>query len=402
MEIRPIFSALLRSKTGPILIALQIAVTLAVAVNAAFVVMQRVEKISRPTGMDVDSLIAIVSVGFGPEYDNRSSIREDIEALRALPGVVDAVPINQVPLSGGGDAGGYRSDPATPEHEEINANNYYSDEHIIETLGLKLVAGRRFRPEEVHYREPNSRRAADVAIITQALADELFPDGDALGKPMYSGQGDPMTVIGIVERMHGAWVSWDGLERVVLRPEVFLSGYTIYMIRAEDGLRDTLMPQVEDTLSQLNDDRILRRLMAHSEVVARSYSRDRAMAVILVTVTVLFVAITALGIVGLASFTVSQRTKQIGTRRAIGARRLQILRYFLVENAMITTGGIIAGAGLALAFNVWLVTEFELPKLEFVFLLGGVVSVLLLGQLAVLGPARRAAAVPPAVATRTV
>ena len=147
---------------------------------------------------------------------------------------------------------------------------------------------------------------------------------------------------------------------------------------------------------------IVRSLKSHEEIVARSYSRDRAMTVILTIVIALLIAITTLGIVGLASFSVSQRTKQIGTRRAIGARRGQILRYFLVENWMITTAGIALGGVLAMVFNYWLVTEYELAKLGFGYLVGGMAGLLLLGQLAVLLPARRASHIAPAIATRSV
>ncbi|MEM9058026.1 MAG: cell division protein FtsX, partial [Pseudomonadota bacterium] len=102
MELRPIFSALLRNKTGAFLISLQIALTLAVVANALFIIMQRIELMNRPTGMDVDNIVMVSSSGFTPDFDVRGSLREDLEALRAIPGVVAATTINQIPLSGGG------------------------------------------------------------------------------------------------------------------------------------------------------------------------------------------------------------------------------------------------------------------------------------------------------------
>jgi putative ABC transport system permease protein len=111
--------------------------------------------------------------------------------------------------------------------------------------------------------------------------------------------------------------------------------------------------------------------------------------------------ITALGIVGLASFWVQQRTKQIGIRRALGATRGQILRYFQIENFLIAGIGIALGMLLAFGLNQLLMSKYELPRLPLLYLPAGALILWLLGQLAVLGPARRAAMVPPAIATRS-
>ena len=113
-------------------------------------------------------------------------------------------------------------------------------------------------------------------------------------------------------------------------------------------------------------------------------------------------AVTAIGIFGLAAFHVTTRTKQIGTRRAIGARRIDILRYFLVENALITTAGVGAGCVVALAIGVKLSLMFQAPRLPLYYLLGGALALWCLGLCAVLLPARQATRISPAVATRTV
>ena len=108
------------------------------------------------------------------------------------------------------------------------------------------------------------------------------------------------------------------------------------------------------------------------------------------------------GIVGMASLWVNQRRKQIGVRRAIGARQRDILRYFLVENFLVTSFGIAVGLALAVALNQWLVSALEVPRLPLHYLPGGVVALWALGLLAALGPAWRAARIPPAEATRSV
>src|SRR5215469_11728016 len=111
---------------------------------------------------------------------------------------------------------------------------------------------------------------------------------------------------------------------------------------------------------------------------------------------------TALGIVGLTSFSVSQRTRQIGTRRALGARRADIVRYFMTENWLITSIGVVLGSVFAVALNYWLVSLFKVSPISWYYIPAGVLGLWVLGLLAVLGPALRAAAISPAIATRSV
>lgn len=161
------------------------------------------------------------------------------------------------------------------------------------------------------------------------------------------------------------------------------------------------MAEVEKVLLGLSNDRVLlsRRTLAESR--DRRYAGERLMAGLLIAVTFFLLLITASGIVGMASLWVNQRRKQIGVRRAIGARRGDILRYFLVENLMITTAGIAAGIALAVGLNNFLVSELDLPRLPVAYLGVTMAGMWVLGLLAVLGPAWRAATVPPAIATRT-
>jgi len=112
--------------------------------------------------------------------------------------------------------------------------------------------------------------------------------------------------------------------------------------------------------------------------------------------------VTAIGIMGLTGYWVQQRTRQVGIRRALGARRRDILYYFLAENMLIVGLGVLLGTLCAFAINQYLVHHYELARLPWSYLLIGAVTLWLLGQLAVLGPALLAAAVPPAVATRSV
>ena len=137
-----------------------------------------------------------------------------------------------------------------------------------------------------------------------------------------------------------------------------------------------------------------------AEIRSAAYRPYRASAVILSFVSVLLLAITALGVVGLTSFWVARRHHQIGIRRALGARRVDILRYFHIENLVVVGFGAMIGLALAAVANVFIVRAFETTRMPESFVAAAVIAVLGLGQLSVLWPALRAAAVPPASAAR--
>lgn len=402
MEFRPILSAMFRNKTGAILVGLQIALTLAVVANSVFIIMQRVEKIGRPPGIDSDNLFFVQSYGFGPTYDQRDTVRRDLDLIRSLPGVVSASPINGIPLSGGGSSTNLGP---VPDRKKITVNlNYYEvDERGVESLGVKLAEGRNFTESEIQFNpDPASSDFVPFVILTKDGARALFGDEHALGKTAYDGNGRAAVVIGIMENMLGAWVGWDKLSQVMLIPRIPSGPLARYVVRAEPGRRDALMAEVERKLADSNNTRAVTFVRSHTEIKERSYRGDSHMVAFLSVLIGLMISVTALGIVGLASFHVNVRTKQIGTRRAVGARRIDIVRYFMVENWLLTTGGIVIGTILAFGFGQWLSSAYSLPRLPPIYVAGGGILLWVLGQLAAFLPARRAAAIPPAIATRTV
>lgn len=403
MEIRPILSALMRSKVSMILIGLQVALTLAIVCNALFIISERLDRMHRPSGMNEADTFWFGSTGFGQGYDVKSVQQADLQLLRSLPGVADATSVISVPMSQGGWSSGVSLQP-NQRTSTANTAMYMVDSHGLSTYGVKLVEGRDFKPEEVGFRTMNDRGVPASVIVTRALAEKLFPDGGALGKQVYyEDDSPPSTIIGIVERAQVPWLESDFVENSTFVPAYLPYGNnTRYLVRAEPGRRDELMKAVEQKMIESNPSRIVGRVRTIEQVRADGYAGDRAMAIILTAVIVALLAITALGIVGMASFWVAQRTKQIGTRRALGATKFDILRYFQTENFIITTLGLVAGGMLAYGLSLWLMQQYQSPRLPWYYVPIGFVALWALGQLAVLGPALRASRVPPAVATRSV
>ena len=148
-------SSLLRNKTGPLLVALQIAVTLAIVINSLYIVLQRVEKMNRETGMDVDNVIITYVRGFGADFDVANSITNDIDLIKSIPGVVAATVSNHVPLSGSGSGTGLRT-VADETIDAVSTARYRWSEDGLDALGIELSRGRNFFPEEVDYILPTS------------------------------------------------------------------------------------------------------------------------------------------------------------------------------------------------------------------------------------------------------
>ena len=403
MEIRPILSALMRSKVAMILIGLQVALTLAIVCNALFIINERLAHMARPSGMNEADTFWFGSNGFGQGYNAKVVQQSDLAMLRQLPGVADAAPTNSVPMSDGGWSTGL-SLTARQKTSTAQSTVYLVDDHAIGTFGTHLVAGRNFKPEEIESIDWGDSLRPKVAIVSKALADKLFPGQDPIGKQVFFDTDPPTTtIIGVVDVLQQPWMSSDTVEYSTFVPAFMPYGNsTRYLVRAEAGRRDEVMKLVEQKMIEANPSRIIGKVKTITQVRSEAYADDRAMAIILGVVIFCLLTITALGIVGMASFWVAQRTRQIGTRRALGATKFDILRYFQTENFIITTMGLIGGGILAYGFSLYLMKTYQSPRLPWFYVPVGFVCLWILGQLAVLGPALRASRVPPAIATRSV
>lgn len=410
MDIKPIISALQRHKAGTILIVLQIALTLAIVCNALSIIRSNIARMARPTGLVEENLLTVMNSWVGSTDGNVLTplIRTDLETLRSLPGVEDATVMNSFPLRGGGWSSGVRLDSGK-EHWLFVAGMYAADDHALATLGVHLVAGRNFRPEEiVDGSDFNTLVMPPVAIVTKAMADRLFPDGSALGKTMYltmSRDAPPTTIIGIIDRLYVPWSSafadtW--AKDVAIVPARLTNRYSDYLVRTRPGMLDRMVREAPAALVKAHRERVFppRGVRTFDQVREDAYRTDRGMAVVMGVVSLALLLITGAGIVGLTSFWVGQRRAQIGVRRALGATRRDILLYFLTENFIITLAGVAIGIALYGVLNIWMAVNFEVSHVPLAYIGAGIVLLLALGQAATLNPAMRATRVSPVEATR--
>lgn len=151
MEIKPIFSALMRSKTGPILVAVQVALSLAILSNALHIVSVRQEVAARPTGIANEEQVFSLDVKVlnpGGHEEQLAAQKAQAAALRALPGITSVASTNQITLS---RSGNYSSVAASREQERSNASPsmYVTADSLVKTWGLRLIDGRDFTPQDV-------------------------------------------------------------------------------------------------------------------------------------------------------------------------------------------------------------------------------------------------------------
>ena len=350
LNIRPILSSLLRNRTGAVLVALQIALALAILVNATYIVKLRVDTINRPTGIDEANLFSIESVGFTRRYDHDPAVRADLAWLRGLDGVAAATVVNAAPFTRSGSSSPLYVTPDRSPAGRVFSMDYQTDEYGVETLGSHIIAGRNFRPEEIlpPLTPDHEDQPIPSIVVTQSLAQKLFPNSSAVGKTVYDAYSRPTTIIGVMANIFsGPWTNPAESEYTVLIPEVPLDWGFRFLVRAKPGRIDDVMRTVAQQMPARNPDRVVKSVHPLSMFKKWVYLDERVTVIFLALTTTLLLAIAALGIFGLATFNVSTRTKQIGIRRAIGARKRDIIQHFMVENALVTSAGVLIGCALA-------------------------------------------------------
>ncbi|GAA0292304.1 FtsX-like permease family protein [Psychrosphaera haliotis] len=400
LEIKPIFNSLLRSKAGAVMLLIQIAITTAIVSNASFIANDRIEFLTQETGYPEDEIFSFTTMTFDKELDLSQKFEETETMLRNVPGVKNAALFNAVPLSGSGSGGGLRLTPATEGGQDVRTSYFLSDENALDTLGISLIEGRNFRPDEVIISE--SRDVfPEVVVVTKALGLELFPEGNALGQTVFFGVS-PMKIIGITEPMKSAWLKDSRPDNVSIMPFVGASMFQKIIVRTEPEQRSAIMRQVEDLMIQDHNKRVIIGVQGMDDDKREYNSSDILMLRMLITLIVVLVLITGLGIFGLTVFNINKRTKQIGTRRALGARKLDIVRYFLIENAIICVFGIALGAVAAILMGQMLLESYSMPALNSIYVAVTAIFIFIASLLSVVMPATKAANISPSIATRSI
>ena len=421
MEFGPILRSMSRNKVRYGLIVAEVALTLAVIANCVNLIGDARKDMAKESGFDDANIFWIRSMPFSEAFKEEgyrdNSVHEDLAALRRIPGVKAASNSYFLPWQGGGSS--MESRPAGSKGEYLRNQVYNADEGTVDALGMRLVAGRNFTHDEIDRETIRLRdlgktkrdRTSDgrvtepylqEVLVTRAFAELAFKDPAPLGKELEDNDGDRYRIVGVIDRFYNPY-GWPIHEYAIFYPnhDGSFQGGTSYLLRVEPGKMDSVRPQIEKALLAANAGRNV-KVQEVSDVKEKFQSQSALLVRILSLVIFLLLFVTSLGIVGLTVFSVAERTRQIGTRRALGAQRADILRYFLLENWLVTTMGLVLGVGLAYGLNVALVARGNGTRMDAWLLVLGVALLWAAGLAATFFPARRGARVAPAVATRNV
>lgn len=404
-----IVKPLLRHPLMPLLVILQVALACAIACNALFLLQQKLGPVLAPDGVRDPSHLIVLSqiIPKGKPWP-AARLRAVQADLRVVPGVRSVTYAATFPMVGTSQmtANVFGKNP----HAKVSTSVYFGN-NLLDTLGLHLVAGRNFTDgeESVSYGSDMGFHTGGPIIITRALADRLFPGGRALGRIIrYSDSpGGARTVVGVIGHLMRNKFTQDNrdLDYTMLFPGVAaqwpLSNFAMRVATPDASqlckpLKAVIQRDLGPRLLPGNDVQCDSYASLHADMLAQ----PRAAVWLLSGVTLIVLIVTLTGIAGMTGYWVQQRTRSIGVRRALGARRSDVLRELLIENLIVVGAGVVAGLIAAYGINLWLMRHYELLRLPVTYLPVGAVLLLALGQLAVFVPARRASRIPPIVATR--
>jgi putative ABC transport system permease protein len=400
MPFGPIIRSLRHNKTRFVLIVLEIAFTLAIVANCVNMIMAERRDMLKLSGFDDDHLIFINSSWFQRFADPNAAVAaagKDLRTLQSVPGVRAATNTYFIPWQGGGSSGAFKVANGAP----LQAQQYDVSPGIFETLGINIVEGRGFTPQDYPPPAQDNTTSYNV-VISRAFERLLFANSKGLGQSFTSGDGSTtFRVIGIIDKFYNPY-GWPIGDYVMFDPDYAVSrrGNAGYLIRTSGAPREVL-PLVEKALLAASNERIV-NLTPIPQIKDAYFSNGRLVVTGMGAVIVLVVFVTGIGILGLTSLSVTERRRQIGTRRALGATRRDILVHFILENWMVTTVGLALGVIFTYALNFLLVSRVSDAKLDWRLVAIGVVLLWVNGLLATMFPALRAAALSPAIATRSV
>jgi putative ABC transport system permease protein len=399
VEILAILKSIRHNKIGALLLVLQIAISLAVLSNCLSIIQDNLAQMRRPTGLDEANILLVSNQWLSKPADLGPRIQADLDAVRAVPGIIDAEATNSYPLHGGGSRGGLSLKPdqkvPTPTAE------YFVDEHGLAAYGLKLAAGRWFTAGEIGEVGVHDSENPASVILTAALAHELYPSGNALGQVVYWTPAAASRIVGIVERAQAPWAAWTQAraEYSAFLPYHYIDNWVMYVVRSRPGQISSAVHTVDERLFKLTRQRVVAS-ETFAEARDTAYFDPRSTGVLLGVLCAVLLVVTIFGIVGLTMYWVGQRRRYIGMRRALGARRVDILRYFHTENLLIAGSGVLLGICLGLGANLWLVSHLAMSRMSVTYICMGALIVMAVSQASVFFPAKRAASISPTEAIR--
>lgn len=391
-DFRLILRALRKHRTICVLIVVQVAIACAILGNGLHLVSQRYALQRLPTGLDEGHLVVLEVEALQGRLEEVQRA-EVLATVAALPGVDATAYVNALPFSGRG--GAFKLVHEGAIERQTDAALYYGSVGFMETLGVQIVVGRGFAPGDFQPSNPNPLATAVTIILTESLSRQLSA---SVGSRIEVANRK-LTVIGIAEDvMKPVLVSPDDAFNTafIAAPPGGVASSRI-VARTQQDATSGLGSEIAAAATRVTPETLIWSAQRLSEIRADYFKLDRTVIRLVFGLGIMLALVVAGGVGGLSSYWILRRYKQIAIRRALGARRRDIAWYFHIENLMITSMGVMLGFAGAIAVSVMLTKWLALPSMPIVPLSWGALAMIVIGQLAIIGPVRRALAVPPAV-----
>ncbi len=409
-----------RSRAQSAFVVVEIALALVLLVGAGLMVRTLMRLWTLDPGFNAHNVLSLVvsmppSVAKESPDTVRAAYRELHQQLRSIPGVESvSFEWGSHPMKGDTEEGFYVDGLARPVHR---ADLPYTLQYVVEpdylqVMQVPLLRGRFLTNADNEHSSP-------VVVIDEDFASRYFPGTDPIGKHLYAvdsvtGEARPEEIVGLAGHVRQWGLADDSTE--TMRAQVYeslmqtpdrfmtlMAEYSHVYLRTKEGVAPaSVFPAVRNKVSQFNSGAVAFQPEPMETVVADSIARQRFTMILFTGFAVVALLLASVGIYGVLSYVVGQRTQEIGIRMALGAQRGDVLRAFLRDGARLTLIGIVAGAIAALALTRLMSSILFEVKPTDPLTFGGVA--LLLCAIALLAcyiPARRAARLDPMQALRS-
>jgi putative ABC transport system permease protein len=361
-----------------------------------FASLQRVD-----TGLDTSNVITMRVSLPARKYDDAKALRFFQDAARrvaSIPGVQSAGIVSYLPFAGLGAATRVTivGQPPRPPGQDLTTDVTVCDNGYLQTLRIPLLKGRLFTEREM-------REKSNVVVINETMARQHFAGQDPIGQRVVINMTDPNVpteIIGVVGNAKFTDVRAESRPTSYWpHPQLEYNAMTIAARTAGDP--QTFAPTIEREIHALDPDQPVADVRTMDQWVARSLAQARFNSLLLATFAALALLLAAIGIYGVMSYAVSQRTSEIGIRVAMGAAMRDILTMIIGDAMRLAAIGLAIGIALALVLNRTLATLLYqvtgTDPLTFAAVAGVLAGVALVASYL---PARRAARIPPVEALR--
>ena len=385
------------------LVVAEVALALMLLIGAGLLLRSLQRLFSVGSGFEESNLLTMQVYASGPRYDDAAALAQFFDrasdAVRAVPGVKRAAFTSQLPLSGDIEKYGvqWEANPDIAPDDDQSVFRYAVSSDWFETMAIPLRGGR--------FLDPRDESGPTMVVINESLARRRFPGGDAIGQRLHLGDADQpwYTVVGVVGDVKQASLDVSSGDAVYLPAVQWYSPDRVRSLVVRTSTDPaSLALQVRNAIWSVDKDQPVARVATMKELVAISAAERRFALVLFEAFALVALVLAAIGIYGVLSGSVAERTREIGVRTALGAPRSGILSLILRQGLSLTGIGVLVGVAGALAATRVLETLlFGVSRLDPVTYVGVVALLAATSLVACWLPARRAARVDPAVTLRS-